>query len=652
MKKKYIVFIVAVVLVSVLSVFFLNNAFYISDIEKDNSYEITSFVSSIIVNDDNSISVVEDLRVVYYDDYKHGIIRALPTINYITYTKNGKKIQKNYKVAYSSIHASSLVDYYNEDGFYYIQIGDAYDYVDVLKPYNYQIKYTMTLGDDREDEFDFFYFNVIGNDWNAEISNISFDISFVKKIQNEKLQLYIADQDEVVLNLDENGTHCRYYYNGSLMPGEALTIRSEMENGYFRVSSVGEQTRNYDILLLGVVLLLMLIVFIIKKTTSIKKDLITIVEFQKPDDLNSAEVGYLIDGEMDDHDVVSLIVHWANKGYLKIKEENKKIYLTKLKDIMIDNNNYNAYEKKLFDKIFERSDKDVLIDHIGSECYNQIQQTVLAIKNKQDAEMFSQKARNGRNISAILVSVIAFVVSTFVNNYLYLLNGFIFNFAFAILIYFSLAVLMNIKDNEFTVSSGKLKLLYLMWAIVSLVLIVFYINACFDLNIDMLGVKIFVGLLYFVAAGIIATTNIRSSIGVDKLGRLVGLREYIEKAEKDKLEYLAEENPSAFYDILPYAYVLGVCDVWIKKFEDIKIQNPAWLETDMDNYLFTNYYFSNLLINSLITTQKNITIQRTSKQISTVFGDNGKSGSGGNFGGFSGGGFSGGGFGGGGGSSW
>ena len=36
------------------------------------------------------------------------------------------------------------------------------------------------------------------------------------------------------------------------------------------------------------------------------------------------------------------------------------------------------------------------------------------------------------------------------------------------------------------------------------------------------------------------------------------------------------ENPSYFYDILPFTYVLGVSDKWIKKFEAISLQAPTW----------------------------------------------------------------------------
>ena len=46
--------------------------------------------------------------------------------------------------------------------------------------------------------------------------------------------------------------------------------------------------------------------------------------------------------------------------------------------------------------------------------------------------------------------------------------------------------------------------------------------------------------------------------------------------EKDKLEMLVNDNPNYFFDILPYAYVLGVSDIWSKKFESIAIAPPTW----------------------------------------------------------------------------
>jgi hypothetical protein len=51
------------------------------------------------------------------------------------------------------------------------------------------------------------------------------------------------------------------------------------------------------------------------------KRLVRPIEFYPPDALPSGEVGYLIDGKVDDRDLFSLILWWASQGYLTIEEK-------------------------------------------------------------------------------------------------------------------------------------------------------------------------------------------------------------------------------------------------------------------------------------------------------------------------------------------
>ena len=76
------------------------------------------------------------------------------------------------------------------------------------------------------------------------------------------------------------------------------------------------------------------------------------------------------------------------------------------------------------------------------------------------------------------------------------------------------------------------------------------------------------GLLVF-ASILILKMNVRSNEGCRELGDILGLKKFIEVAEKSRLEALVKDNPQMFYQILPYAYVLGVYDEWCKKFESI-----------------------------------------------------------------------------------
>jgi uncharacterized membrane protein len=134
----------------------------------------------------------------------------------------------------------------------------------------------------------------------------------------------------------------------------------------------------------------------------------------------------------------------------------------------------------------------------------------------------------------------------------------------------------------------------------------------------------------------------RTEFGNKILGEIRGFKTFLKVAEKSKLEMLVMENPTYFYDILPYAYVLGVSDKWINKFETIAMQAPDW------------YAGSGTFSTASFGTFMNSAVQYTSTAMSSipssysVGSSRGSSSSGGS----SGGGSSGGGSGGGGGGSW
>lgn len=136
-----------------------------------------------------------------------------------------------------------------------------------------------------------------------------------------------------------------------------------------------------------------------------------------------------------------------------------------------------------------------------------------------------------------------------------------------------------------------------------------------------------------------AMMQARTKRGAELQGKILGFRDFIRKAELDKLKLLVEENPEYFYNILPYAYVMGLSDKWAKNFENIPMSAPEWYGGYNGNQMFNVILFSNMMNNCAANFSSNISF------------DTGDTGLGGG-GGFGGGGFSGGGFGGGGGGAW
>ena len=131
----------------------------------------------------------------------------------------------------------------------------------------------------------------------------------------------------------------------------------------------------------------------------------------------------------------------------------------------------------------------------------------------------------------------------------------------------------------------------------------------------------------------------RTKYGNEMLGKLKGFKNFLETVEKERLKALVMQNPNYFYDILPYTYVLGVSDKWIKKFESISLQAPSWYDSS-NGFDFSS--FGTFIKSTMVSAQ--------SAMSSSPSSSSGGSSSGG--GGSSGGGSSGGGSGGGGGGSW
>ena len=129
--------------------------------------------------------------------------------------------------------------------------------------------------------------------------------------------------------------------------------------------------------------------------------------------------------------------------------------------------------------------------------------------------------------------------------------------------------------------------------------------------------------------------NKRTQLGQEWLTQILGLKEFIDSAEKNRILTLINNDPEYFYHILPYAMVLGVTDKWAKKFEDILTSDPDWYQSGSNRPFSTAYFVS----------QINSSTQDVGRTLSSSPSSSGSGGS-------SGGGSSGGGSGGGGGGGW
>jgi uncharacterized membrane protein len=123
-------------------------------------------------------------------------------------------------------------------------------------------------------------------------------------------------------------------------------------------------------------------------------------------------------------------------------------------------------------------------------------------------------------------------------------------------------------------------------------------------------------------------------LGLKYLERLTGFKTFLESAERDKIDMLANENPQYFYNVLPYTMTLGVTDTWMQKFEHIGFRPPDWYDRSDSAEAFSSSSFASNITTDLSRFSRSVDSSRPSYSSD----DSGGSSDGGSSGGGSGGG--------------
>lgn len=643
--SKKIKYIGTLVFVFLLSICLLPNR--VDAITRDDGYTINNYDIIIKVKENNVLDITENINV-NFNESRHGIYRTIPLFN--TITRLDGTTSKN-KVQITNIKVNEPYTKSIQNGKLNLQIGDP-DRT-ITGPKTYSIHYDYNLGKDPSKDYDELYFNLIGNEWDTNINKVNFMINLPKEFDSDNLgfstgKFGTTSSNDVYHQV--NGNTISGYTLKTLEPGEGLTIRLELEEGYFKNAKLQVDWKESLIYIFPI--LFPILCYNLWKKYGKDDKVVKTIEFNPPDGMNSLDVGFYYKGIATDKDVISLLLYFANKGYLKIsKTQVPKLFgtresftITKLKEY--DGNDW--CEKTFLEGLFRKRRKDqspyligiqtipsnkVTEEDLKDNFYITIRHILNDKKSKENQDkIFDSKSvrKKGSIMAAIVITLLMIIIPPFLTTYDFIGTFFpLFIAALAISIYtYYTAKALEEKTK-------KLPSILLMTLVIIIVLCISFfafpnVLLAFD-SITLTGYLI--GLICIIIMTIFyRIIPKRTPYGIEILGKIKGFKEFIETAEKDKLETLVQDNPTYYYDILPYAYVLGVSNTWMKKFESMSYQPPNWYEGSTDFHIsdFDHFMFS-------------ATRTMTSAPSSSM--SSGSSGG-------SGGGSSGGGSGGGGGGSW
>lgn len=546
--------------------------------------EYTLYNSDIIVNTNRTIDVDEKYKIYFIED-TNTITRKLKE-KLVVPRPDKTKTMIDGKITNIQVDTNNKLESKNSTKSIILKVAGFQD-----ETADYNLKYKYNLGIDNLKNNDELYYDIV-NDVDAIISNTTFTITLPSNVDKNNIYFLIDDKyiDDDIISYEINDNVITGELNVSLDKNQKLSVYIKLADGYFKGATDNFNYFNYFAILFPTIGLIIIFYFFIKYGKDNKLKIVRTKDV--PNNFDSAEIGYLYKGKLEEKDLTSVLLYLSNEGYLKILEyddgyklgKENSFKFIKLKDY--DRNN--AAQEVIFNELFRNKDEAALsdIEYHFADTFREARSMLNNDDNHK--KLFFDNLNTVKLIS--MIAIIVSVLSVYLNP--------LYMFANSIFIAVSLS------------------------ALVILGLYILYISNANGLAKFIIGGAIFLGITYLAISSIIIQTKLlvicsigillilimcklftrlseRTKYGNKVLSEAYGLKYYLETLSKAELEKNIEEDSNYFYNMIPYAYVLDSIDVWIKKGKDVVTNPPDWYIPSSE---FTMNNFEKFIQNVIYTT--------------------------------------------------
>ncbi|MBU1049882.1 DUF2207 domain-containing protein [Candidatus Bipolaricaulota bacterium] len=565
------------------------------------SLRISEFLVDIEVLSTGELLITESLDVLFYTPH-HGIYREIP----VSYQRpTGENLTLDLNIADITLDAG-LAPYTTKSSGrnLLIQIGDPDQ--TIVGAHTYTLEYTVNRALlFNSQEYIQLYWNVTGNDWQIPIDHAVTRVVLPESVSEAKVPTtsYVGYSGSTTRGRPAfRDTEGRYVFEATdLVPGEGLTIDVAIprEASGINAPSVGKRATYFlsanKYALLPILTLLMMLLWWWRRGKDPAKGVIA-PRFDAPKDIRAGEAGVLIDDRADLQDVSAMVIDLAVKGFLSIREVGEEVKPPN------DATKTSANGAPLDYEFTKLKDANGMLTDVERLVLDGI---------------FNNAHPKTRSLSSMEHSFYKVLPS--IKRALYA---------------------RLIKKHYYTKDPED------VWASYALIgILILVVGAVLGVVLASLYLGIAVGICGVIAFAFSWIMPRKTQQGVDALREVLGLAEYIERAEVRRLEFhnAPEKSPREFEELLPYAIALNLTKIWTKQFEGLLERPPRWYSGSSET--FNEHQFGVGMMRLASGMQRSfVSAPRTHR------GSRGRSAWGGrsSFGGGS----SGGGFGGGGGGGW
>ena len=553
---------------------------------------------SIDVQENGDLQVTERIDA-FFNQQRHGIYRTIPTRN--TFYYDDGTVSRRASLKNISVEGHEYTVESTSDG-KKIKIGSASNFV--FGDQTYVIHYTYNLGKDKFKDFDDLYYNLIGTEATEPIEHVSFAINMPKAFDESKVAMWsgqMRSKEDSRVEYQVSDNSIRGETTSVLMPGEALTVRVVMEDGYFAFKEVYEEHPEY-MLLYAIPIAGLVICWLLWAMFGNDQINEAPAAMYPPEGLSCPEIALVRKRKVVTDDVMAMLFSLADRGYLRIVDNPEKssdfnIVRVKLYD------GDNELERMFMDGLFKNatvvgtaggfsavneSDGTELAD--GGEAiieakklHNKFYRVVNQIIRKANSNEFKQKYYEKNTALPTAVAVL-FSIACIACIGLALILGDtqsmpMFIAAIVLALVYIPAFVSALRNK------GVAKIVTCAFLLIhaSLFIIPFYVMlSVISVDID----DFFIGA---VIVGVIGAIGCILAViympkltpyGAECFAHIESFRKNIAATVGSNLSTMSAPEMPYAYAILPYAFMFGMTAKWMKKFSEVaRSEPPTWYST-------------------------------------------------------------------------
>lgn len=569
-KKIFLILILGLILLSTTS-----NA--VISTEKIYSYD-----SEIYIQEDASMIVEETIEVYAGGiNIKKGIYRDFPT-------KYKDKNNNNYNVKFEVLEVlkdgkKEPYKLENQKNGVRVYIGDSNKTLS-SGYYTYTIKYKTDRQIGYFDDHDELYWNVTGNGWSFAIDKATATVHLPDDVDMSEVdfEAYTGAQGskekEYTAYKDKYNNTVTFTTTSNLYSEEGLTIVVGFEKGIVHEPTFEEKLGYFfddnKGVMIGLVCTAVIIVYCFitwcKVGKDPKKDII-IPRYNPPEGLSPAEVKFIDSMGKYDKVLEASILDLAVKGYLKMENEEEKIFGIKSNKMTL------VKTGKTMETDIPEVERGVYLylpDVAKLEYSSSLQPKLEKIQREQKS--YLKKQNDGKmyrkNLGLLAISVVMSIITLIISIAFSIgmtEDMFVVPFMSVWLSVWTIGIVSMFKTTNGFKSCGLI-----------LFMIPFLIGEAVGIGvlIHFIGTGIALLILLLIIVNVIYAFLIKA---YTKEGRRIkdeieGFKLFIKTASEDEIR---EQTPETFDKYFPYAYALGLENDWAKKFESVLEMNnyePNW----------------------------------------------------------------------------